>query len=83
MEVRLEKIAKLKVGTVIQHKNTHRVAKITDAYYPPDNPFVISVTYKYVDTDVGRTIIDGTLERFNENWDILDTEPTKKEQISV
>ena len=79
----MEKIAKLKVGTVIQHKATHRLAKITDAYYPPDNPYVISVTYKYVDSDRGRTIIDSTEERFSEKWEILDTKSTEKEQIPV
>jgi hypothetical protein len=83
MEVRLEQITQLKVGTVIQHKHTHRLAKITDAYQPPDNPAVISVTYKYVDTDQGRTIIDSTIERFSEKWDILDTKPKTNKRNPV
>jgi len=69
----------IKIGTLIEHKNTHRVAKITDAYHPPDNPFVMSITYKYIDTDKGRTIVDSTLERFNQSWTILDTKSKEKE----
>ena len=83
MENKLEQITKLKVGTVIQHKHSHRIAKITDAYRPPDNPYVISVTYKYVDTDRGRTIIDSTEERFSEKWDILDTKSAENKKIFV
>jgi hypothetical protein len=85
MEVRLEEITKLKVGTVIQHKNTHRVAKITDTYHPPDNPYVVSLTYKYEDSDrVNETTLEE--ERFTEKWDILDTldiKSTKNKKIPV
>ena len=73
----------LKIDTLIEHRKTHRVAKITDIYHPPDNPFVISLTYKYIDTDKGRTIIDSTLESFSENWDLLDTKPKEIEPIPV
>lgn len=73
----------LKIDTLIEHRKTHRVAKITDIYHPPDNPFVISLTYKYVDTDKGRTIIDSTLESFSESWDLLDTKSKQKDTISV
>jgi len=73
----------IKIGTIIEHKSTHRLAKITDAYHPPDNPFVMSITYKYIDTDKGRTIIDSTLERFNESWTILDDKSKEKEPNPV
>lgn len=65
----------LQIGTLIEHRTTHRLAKITDAYHPPDNPFVVSITYKYVDTDRVRTIIDSTLEHFSENWTVLEENP--------
>ena len=73
----------LKIGTTIQHKTSHRLAKITDAYYPPDNPFVICLTYKYVDSDNTRSLIDTDLDNFIEKWDVLDDVPTEKEQILV
>ena len=73
----------IKIGTIIEHKSTHRLAKITDAYHPPDNPFVMSITYKYIDTDKGRTIVDSTLERFNQSWTILDTNPQENKPIPV
>jgi hypothetical protein len=63
----------IKVGTVIQHKHSHKIAKITDVYHPPDNPYVISLSYKYVDTDNVRSIIDTELESFTEKWEVLDT----------
>ena len=65
----------LQIGTIIVHKTTNKQAKITDAYHPPDNPFVVSITYKYVDTERVRTIIDSTLEHFSENWTVLEENP--------
>ena len=73
----------LKIDTLIEHKASHRVAKITDIYHPPDNPFVISLTYKYIDTDKVRTIIDSTLESFGEHWDILDMKSKEVEPNPV
>ena len=65
----------LQVGTIIVHKKTNKRAKITDSYHPPDNPYVVSLTYKYMDTDRVRTIIDSTLEHFSENWVVLEENP--------
>ena len=65
----------LQVGTIIVHNKTNKRAKITDSYHPPDNPYVVSITYKYVDTDRVRTIIDSTLEHFSENWTVLEENP--------
>tara|TARA_R110002074_G_scaffold17442_1_gene57494 strand:- start:96 stop:311 length:216 start_codon:yes stop_codon:yes gene_type:complete len=65
----------LRVGTIIVHNTTNKRAKITDAYHPPDNPFVVSITYKYIETDRVRTIIDSTLEHFSENWTVLEENP--------
>mgnify|MGYP003992855409 FL=1 len=73
----------IKVGTVIQHKHSHKIAKITDVYYPPDNPYVISLSYRYVDTDNTRSIIDTDLENFIEKWDVLDAIPQENKPIPV
>ena len=70
-------------GTIIQHKTSHRLAKITDAYYPPDNPFVICLSYRYIDSGNSRSLIDTDLDNFIEKWDVLDDMPTEKEQIPV
>lgn len=64
---------KINIGTVIEHKHSHRLAKVTDIYHPPDNPFVISLTYKYIDTDKGRSMVNYDIDRFIEKWDILDS----------
>ena len=74
---------KIKVGTVIQHKATNRLAKVTDIYYPPDNPFVISLTYKYIDTDKGRSMVNIDLDRFADKWDVLDTKSKEIEANPV
>ena len=72
---------KLKIGTLIQHKHSHRIAKITDLYYPPDNPYVISLSYQYADSDSTRSIIDTDLENFIEKWDVLDVKTEKNKPI--
>ena len=74
---------KIKLGTVIQHKETNRLAKVTDIYYPPDNPFVISLTYKYIETDKGRSMVNIDLDRFADKWDVLDKESKEIESNPV
>ena len=74
---------KIKLGTVIQHKATNRLAKVTDIYYPPDNPFVISLTYKYIETDTGRSMVNIDLDRFADKWDVLDKESKEIESNPV
>jgi|TARA_R110000803_G_scaffold49208_1_gene102281 hypothetical protein len=74
---------KIKLGTVIQHKATNRLAKVTDIYYPPDNPFVISLTYKYIETDKGRSMVNIDLDLFADKWDVLDTESKEIESNPV
>ena len=71
----------IKMGTVIQHKHSHKIAKITDVYYPPDNPYVISLSYSYVESGNTRSIIDTDLENFIEKWDVLDAKPQKNKPI--
>jgi len=72
---------KLKIGSLIQHKHSLRIAKITDLYYPPDNPYVVSLTYKYVDTDKGRSMVDTDFDRFVEKWAVLDPKSKEIETI--
>ena len=71
----------LKIGTILQHKTSLRLAKVTDAYYPPDNPYVISLSYSYVESGNTRSIIDTDLENFIEKWDVLDAKPQKNKPI--
>jgi hypothetical protein len=66
---------KFKVGTLIEHRKSHKMAKITDYYQPPDS-YSICITYRYVDSDQGRTIMDTSEERFEQNWEIKDVEAT-------
>ena len=73
----------LKIGTILQHKTSLRLAKVTDAYYPPDNPFVMCLTYKYIDSCSTRSLIDTDLVNFIDKWDVLDDMPSEKEQIPV
>ena len=73
----------LKIGTILQHKTSLRLAKVTDAYYPPDNPFVMCLTYKYIDSGSTRSLIDTDLVNFIDKWDVLDDMPSEKEQITV
>jgi|ETNmetMinimDraft_5_1059913.scaffolds.fasta_scaffold464806_1 hypothetical protein len=63
-----------KVGTLIEHRKSHKLARITDTYQPPDS-YAICITYRYVDSDQGRTIMDTSDERFSKNWEIKDVEP--------
>ena len=62
-----------KVGTLIKHRKSHKLARITDIYQPPDS-YAICITYRYVDSDQGRTIMDTSDERFGQNWKIKDVE---------
>ena len=71
----------IKVGTIIQHKHSHKIAKITDVYYPPDNPYVISLSYSYVESGNTRSIIDTDLENFIEKWDVLETKPKENKPM--
>jgi hypothetical protein len=72
---------KIKIGTLIQHKSSHKIAKITDLYYPPDNPYVVSLSYQYVGSDYTRSVTDTELESFIEKWDVLDAEPQENKPI--
>jgi hypothetical protein len=62
-----------RVGTLIKHRKSHKLARITDIYQPPDS-YAICITYRYVDSDQGRTIMDTSDERFGQNWEIKDIE---------
>ena len=64
-----------KVGTLIKHRKSHKLARITDIYQPPDS-YAICITYRYVDSEQGRTIMDTSDERFSQNWEIKDVEVT-------
>ena len=70
----------LRVGTIIVHNTTNKRAKITDA---SDNPYVISLSYSYVESGNTRSIIDTDLENFIEKWDVLDTKSKEIEPIPV
>ena len=71
----------IKVGTIIQHKHSHKIVQITNVYYPADNPYVISLSYSYVESGNTRSIIDTDLENFIEKWDVLDAKPQKNKPI--
>mgnify|MGYP001604422938 FL=1 len=62
-----------RVGTLIEHRESHKLARITDIYQPPDS-YAICITYRCVDSDQGRTIMDTSDERFGQNWKIKDVE---------
>jgi len=62
-----------KVGTLIEHRKSHKLAKITDYYQPPDS-YAICISYRYLDSDVVRQLMDTSEERFSKNWKIKDVE---------